>query len=101
MTLTVVFQWLMPKSYEELNIYEASLFQSTVDFILKHPSSVDSCATVVPPASAGEKPSSLADINSITTQNLLQVEESYHCRQPPSSPLTHPMEKKRTKTIKS
>ncbi|EED18651.1 hypothetical protein TSTA_123800 [Talaromyces stipitatus ATCC 10500] len=74
----VEYQYPKPKKPSKLPLIPcgASSFQSTTEPFLNRSTSVDVCTTVVPPASASENPSSLANINSVATQTQIQIEES-------------------------
>ncbi|KUL81608.1 hypothetical protein ZTR_10656 [Talaromyces verruculosus] len=74
----VEYQYPKPKKPSKWPLIPcgASSFQSTTEPFLNRSTSVDVSATVVPPASDSQNPSSLAKINSVATQAEIQIEES-------------------------
>ncbi|GAM42243.1 hypothetical protein TCE0_044r16026 [Talaromyces pinophilus] len=74
----VEYQYPKPRKPSKLPLIPcgASSFQSTTEPFLNCSTSVDVCAAVVPPASASENPSSLANISSVVTQAQIQIEDS-------------------------
>ncbi|EEA19277.1 hypothetical protein TMatcc_009403 [Talaromyces marneffei ATCC 18224] len=74
----VEYEYPKPKKPSKLPLIPcgASSFQSTTEPFLNRSPSIAVCATVVPPTSATENPSFLANINSVATQTQFQIEES-------------------------